>query len=60
VPQRGLRAPASTFNNVIFSGKPDSEVVKNTNEIKENNKEWEKQGEIAKQLSKKNQSGPSG
>ena len=34
-------------------GKPDTDVVKNTNDILEHNAEWEKKGEIVKQLSKK-------
>lgn len=41
-------------------GTPDKEVVKNTNEIKENNEVWEKQGELVKQLSKKDIIGPTG
>ena len=34
-------------------GKPDDEVVKNTNDVKAHNDDWEKQGEIVKKLSKK-------
>lgn len=35
-------------------GKPDSEVVKNTNEVKANKDEWDERGEKVKQQSKKN------
>ena len=34
-------------------GTPDAEVVKNTNDVKAHADDWEKQGEIVKQLSKK-------
>ena len=34
-------------------GKPDNDVVKNTNDILVHNDEWEKRGEVVKQLSKK-------
>ena len=34
-------------------GTPDEEVVKNTNDVKAHAEDWEKQGELAKQLSKK-------
>jgi len=34
-------------------GTPDEEVVKNTNDVKAHAEDWEKQGEIVKQLSKK-------
>ena len=38
-------------------GSPDGEVVKNTNDILENEKKWEEKGEMVKKLSKK-YSGP--
>merc|ERR1719219_2197682 len=41
-------------------GKPDDEVVKNTNDVKAHNDDWEKQGEIVKKLSKKDIVGPTG
>lgn len=34
-------------------GTPDDEVIKNTKDVKEHNEDWEKQGELVKQLSKK-------
>lgn len=34
-------------------GKPDNEVVKNTNDVLQNEELWEKQGEMVKKLSKK-------
>ena len=34
-------------------GDADKEVIQNTNDIKKNNDDWEKQGEIVKQKSKK-------
>ena len=37
-------------------GKPDKEVIKNTDEIKKNNEMWEKQGEMVKKISKKENS----
>lgn len=40
-------------------GTPDTEVVKNTKEVKEHEDIWNKQGEIVKQLSKKD-IGPTG
>ena len=37
-------------------GNPDKEVIKNTDEIKKNNELWEKQGEMIKKISKKENS----
>lgn len=37
-------------------GQPDKEVIKNTDEIKKNNELWEKQGEMIKKISKKENS----
>jgi len=41
-------------------GTPDDEVIKNTKDIKEHNEVWNKQGEIVKNLSKKDIVGPTG
>ena len=41
-------------------GIPDDEVIKNTKDIKEHNEVWNKQGEIVKNLSKKDIVGPTG
>ena len=38
-------------------GQPDKEVIKNTDEIKKNNELWDKQGEMIKKISKKENSG---
>ena len=34
-------------------GKPDGDVVKNTNDVIENEDKWEQKGELVKKLSKK-------
>ena len=41
-------------------GTPDDEVIKNTKDIKEHNEAWNKQGELVKNLSKKDIVGPTG